>query len=92
MKGKLKAGIIGGAGYTGGEMIRLLLRHPSVELVFVQSRSQAAKPLHHVHADLIGETSLAFAESFETPVDVIFICLSHGESKKRDQDNEDTSG
>ena len=82
MKSKLKAGIIGGAGYTGGEMVRLLLHHPSVDLEFIQSRSQAKKPLHHVHPDLIGESSLIFTESFTTPVDVLFICLSHGESKK----------
>ena len=55
---KIKAGIIGGAGYTGGETIRLLLNHPNVELAFVHSRSNAGNPLHSAHPDLIGETNL----------------------------------
>lgn len=84
---KLKAGVVGGAGYTGGETVRLLLRHPAVELAFVQSRSQAGKPLTTVHHDLIGETELTFSSSFDTPVDVLFLCLSHGESKIFLRDN-----
>jgi N-acetyl-gamma-glutamyl-phosphate reductase len=79
---KIKAGIIGGAGFTGGETIRLLLNHPQVELTFVHSRSNAGKPLHDVHVDLIGESSLAFSDSYSEKVDVIFLCLGHGESKK----------
>jgi N-acetyl-gamma-glutamyl-phosphate reductase len=79
---KIKAGIIGGAGFTGGETIRLLLNHPQIELVFVHSRSNAGKPLHAVHVDLIGESSLAFSDSYSEKVDVIFLCLGHGESKK----------
>jgi N-acetyl-gamma-glutamyl-phosphate reductase len=79
---KIKAGIIGGAGYTGGETIRLLLNHPHVELVFVHSRSNAGNPLHSVHPDLIGETPLSFADSVDDSVDVVFLCLGHGESKK----------
>ena len=79
---KIKAGIIGGAGYTGGETIRLLLNHPNVELIFVHSRSNAGNALHSVHADLIGETSLTFTGSLESDVDVVFLCLGHGESKK----------
>ncbi len=82
MSVQIKAGIIGGAGYTGGETIRLLLDHPEVELIFVQSRSQAGKPLTSVHHDLVGETSLNFSEGFHQEVDVLFLCLSHGESKK----------
>jgi len=82
MKQKIRAGIIGGAGYTGGETVRLLLHHPSIDLVFVQSRSQARKRLSEVHGDLIGEIDLKFAESSLEPVDVIFVCLGHGESKK----------
>jgi N-acetyl-gamma-glutamyl-phosphate reductase len=78
---KIKAGIIGAAGYTGGETIRLLLNHPYVELVFAQSRSQAGKPITSVHADLTGETELKFSEGFELSVDVLFLCLSHGESR-----------
>jgi N-acetyl-gamma-glutamyl-phosphate reductase len=79
---KIKAGIIGGAGYTGGETVRLLLNHPNVELIFVQSRSQAGKPLTSVHHDLVGETDLKFSEGLSQAVDVLFLCLSHGESKK----------
>ena len=60
MTNKLKAGIIGGAGYTGGETLRLLLLHPHVEVAFVQSRSQAGKPVPTTHADLIGETDLVY--------------------------------
>jgi len=79
---KLKAGIIGGAGYTGGETLRLLLNHPHVEVVFVQSRSQAGKPVTSTHHDLVGETDLIYSADFNQPVDVLFLCLSHGESKK----------
>lgn len=79
---KIKAGIIGGAGFTGGETIRLLLNHPEVELTFVHSRSNAGKPLHAVHADLVGDTFMTFSESFHDKVDVIFLCLGHGESRK----------
>jgi N-acetyl-gamma-glutamyl-phosphate reductase len=82
MSAQIKAGIIGGAGYTGGETVRLLLNHPDIELIFVQSRSQAGKPLTSLHHDLVGETNLKFSESFNQDVDVLFLCLSHGESKK----------
>jgi len=81
MSAQIKAGIIGGAGYTCGETVRLLLNHPEVELIFVQSRSQAGKPVTTVHHDLVGETELRFSEGFSLPVDVLFLCLSHGESK-----------
>ena len=79
---KIKAGIIGGAGYTGGETVRLLLNHPLTQLTFVRSRSQAGLKLSEVHCDLVGETDLKFTESFSGSVDVLFLCLSHGESKK----------
>lgn len=78
----IKAGIIGGAGYTGGETIRLLLNHPHAQLAFVQSRSQAGKYLYETHADLVGETDLKFSSDIDESVDVIFLCLGHGESKK----------
>jgi N-acetyl-gamma-glutamyl-phosphate reductase len=84
---KLKAGIIGGAGYTGGEMIRLLLNHPFVDLTFVHSRSNAGNPLHSAHPDLIGETSQKFTDTIDQSVDVLFLCLGHGESKKFLVDN-----
>src|SRR6478736_5933212 len=79
---KIKAGIIGGAGYTGGETVRLLLNHPHAEITFVQSRSQVDKFLYEVHSDLLGETKLKFTSSFDQAIDVLFLCLSHGESKK----------
>jgi N-acetyl-gamma-glutamyl-phosphate reductase len=79
---KIKAGVIGGAGYTGGETVRLLLHHPLVELVFVQSRSQAGKPVADIHRDMAGETQLHFTGSYQEPADVLYLCLSHGESKK----------
>lgn len=88
MDNKLKAGIIGGAGYTGGETLRLLLNHPKVEIAFIQSRSQAGKPIAEVHTDLIGETKLTFSGDFMQPVDVLFLCLSHGESKKLLDEND----
>jgi N-acetyl-gamma-glutamyl-phosphate reductase len=79
---KIKAGIIGGAGYTGGETIRLLINHPNVDLVFIHSRSNAGNPVYSVHQDLLGETALAFTDKIDQQVDVIFLCLGHGESKK----------
>jgi N-acetyl-gamma-glutamyl-phosphate reductase len=78
---EIKAGIIGAAGYTGGETIRLLLNHPAVDLVFAQSRSQVGKKISDVHTDLVGDTRLKFVES-HSETDVVFLCLSHGESKK----------
>ena len=78
----IRAGIVGGAGYTGGEAIRLLLNHPNVHLVFVHSRSNAGKPVFAVHADLLGDTDLTFSDELNDDIDVLFLCLGHGESKK----------
>jgi N-acetyl-gamma-glutamyl-phosphate reductase len=78
---KIKVGIIGGAGYTGGELIRLLIHHPYVSISFAHSRSNAGKPVHSVHNDLIGETALIFSADFNDKVDLIFLCLAHGEAK-----------
>ncbi len=78
----IKVGIIGGAGYTGGELIRLLIHHPYASLSFIHSRSNAGKPVYAVHQDLLGETELKFTDAIDTSVDVIFLCLGHGESKK----------
>lgn len=82
MKRKIKVGIIGGAGYTGGETIRLLLNHPNAEIAFVQSRSNAGNNVSSVHADLVGETGLKFTDTIQQDGDVIFLCLGHGESKR----------
>lgn len=79
----IKVGIIGGAGYTAGELIRLLLNHPDVELKWVHSTSNAGNPVSGVHQGLVGEMALYFTN--ETPldaVDVIFLCTPHGESRK----------
>jgi N-acetyl-gamma-glutamyl-phosphate reductase len=85
---KIKAGIIGAAGYTGGELIRLLIRHPHTSLSFVQSRSQAGKPVHAVHHDLLGETDLSFSAGSPDDIDVLFLCSGHGEAKKLLQEQE----
>jgi N-acetyl-gamma-glutamyl-phosphate reductase len=79
----IKVGIIGGAGYTAGELLRILLNHPQAEIGFVQSTSNAGNPVSDVHFDLIGETDIAFTN--EMPffdVDVIFLCMGHGKSKE----------
>ncbi len=79
---KIRVGIIGGAGYTGGELIRLLLVHPGAETSFIHSRSNAGQPVHAVHQDLLGETDLKFTDKLNDAIDVLFLCLGHGESKK----------
>ena len=85
---KIKAGIIGGAGYTGGELIRLLLLHPSAELAFAQSTSNSGKPLSYVHTDLLGETELLFSENYSNEVDVLFLCGGHDAARKFLKENE----
>ncbi len=79
---QISAGIIGGAGYTGGEAIRLLLRHPDVELRFVQSSSNAGRALWEVHGDLFGDTSMRFSDEVDASVDVLFLCMGHGDSRQ----------
>ena len=78
----IKAGIIGGAGYTAGELIRILLNHPEVKLDFVFSTSQPGKPVAGVHQDLLGETDLQFSGEINPGVEVVFLCLGHGNSVK----------
>src|SRR4051812_43751574 len=78
---KVKAGIMGGAGYTGGELLRLLVNHPDVEIVFVHSKSQARRPVTDVHTDLIGDTELVFTDTIDETIDVAFLCVGHGEAK-----------
>jgi N-acetyl-gamma-glutamyl-phosphate reductase len=79
----IKVGIIGGAGYTGGELLRILINHPLAEVVFVNSQSQAGKPIYSTHTDLLGDTELLFTDKlpFEE-VNVIFLCSGHGQSAK----------
>lgn len=85
---KIKVGIIGGAGYTGGELIRLLINHPNAEIVFIHSKSNAGKLVSTVHQDLVGETMLKFSGDEVLPLGddlggaVIFFCAGHGEAKK----------
>lgn len=78
----IKIGIIGGAGYTGGELLRILIHHPKAEIVYVNSKSQVGKPVYSTHTDLLGDTDLTFSDELHTDVDVIFLCSGHGESKK----------
>ncbi len=80
---KIKVGIVGAAGYTAGELIRILLHHPHAEITCCQSSSQAGKMVFEVHKDLIGETDLEFVGGVDfNSTDVIFLCKGHGESKK----------
>lgn len=78
----IEVGIIGGAGYTAGELIRILLRHSEVNLNFVYSTSQAGRPVNSIHQDLLGETDLLFTKEINSDVDVVFLCLGHGNSQK----------
>ncbi|RQO67820.1 N-acetyl-gamma-glutamyl-phosphate reductase [Pedobacter sp. KBW06] len=79
---KIKAGIIGGAGYTGGEMLRLLINHPSVEIAFVHSNSNTGNLISDVHTDLLGDTDLRFTGELSDDIDVLFLCVGHGDAKK----------
>lgn len=76
----IRAGIIGGSGYTGGELIRILLGHPAIALDFVYSTTRAGKPLSDAHPDLLGVTSQVFRGEVNPDVDVVFLCLGHGNS------------
>lgn len=78
----IKAGIIGGAGYTGGEMIRILINHPNVEIKFINSRSNAGKNVSQLHTDLLGDTDLKFSSDLSQDIDILFLCVGHGEAKK----------
>ncbi|MFY0629608.1 MAG: N-acetyl-gamma-glutamyl-phosphate reductase [Flavobacteriaceae bacterium] len=78
---KIKAGIIGGAGYTAGELIRILLHHKEVKINFIFSTSNAGNKASDIHQDLVGETDLVFSSEINSEVDVLFLCLGHGNSK-----------
>lgn len=78
----LSVGIIGGAGYTGGELIRLLLNHPNVRIAFVNSESNAGKYLYEVHEGIFGDTDMKFSSEIDLDsIDVLFLCSAHGRSK-----------
>ncbi|AEV34451.1 N-acetyl-gamma-glutamyl-phosphate reductase, common form [Owenweeksia hongkongensis DSM 17368] len=78
----IKAGIIGGTGYVAGELIRLLVNHPNVKIDFIYSHSQPGQSVASVHEDLFGFESLQFTDQVNLNVDVLFLCLGHGNSKK----------
>lgn len=78
----IRAGIIGGAGYTAGELIRLLVNHPEVEIAFVHSTSNAGNRLADVHGGLEGDTDMRFCDSYDlAAADVVFLCSAHGQSR-----------
>jgi len=79
---KLNIGIVGGAGYTGGELVRVLLHHTHVDIKFVHSSSSAGQLVSSVHTDLVGDTDLVFTNSLHDTIDILFLCLGHGEAVK----------
>ena len=85
---KIRVAIAGGTGYTGGELFRILLNHPNVEIVAATTTSSEGTPVASVHRDLIGETDLCFGTELNDP-DVIFLCLGHGISRQLVDTHED---
>lgn len=79
---KIKVGIVGSAGYTGGELLRILVYHPNVEIVFANSVSNAGKKVYEVHNDLLGDTELSFTSDFHSKIDILFLCVGHGDARK----------
>ena len=79
---KIKIGIIGAAGYTAGELLRILLNHPNAEICYAQSASQAGKNISEVHGDLLGESSLQFCKDIHFDVDLLFLCSGHGKGQE----------
>lgn len=77
----IKAGIAGAAGYTGGELLRLLLHHEAVDVQFVQSKSQSGKLISEVHSDLFLYDTLKFSDDFYEDIDILFLCMGNGESR-----------
>lgn len=86
---KIRVGVIGGAGYTAGELLRILVNHPQVEITFINSSSNAGNAIDEVHSGLTGETDLVFTDELPlNSVDVLFLCSAHGDSKKFMEANE----
>ena len=83
----VRVGIVGGAGYTGGELIRILIDHPNTQIRFIHSKSNAGKFIYEVHADLLGDTDLVFSAELENDVDVLSLCVGHGEARKFLEEN-----
>src|SRR6476661_5305931 len=90
--GKIKVGIAGGAGYTGGELLRILVNHPEVEILSVHSNSNAGNPISDIHTDLFGDTDLKFTDILSQDIDVLFLCVGHGDAKKFLDSNTINSG
>jgi len=89
----IKVGIIGGAGYTAGELLRILVNHPEAEIVFVHSSSNAGNYLYEVHGGLFGDTDLRFSDSYDlSAIDVLFLCSAHGKSRAFWAENERPAG
>lgn len=84
---KIKVGIVGSAGYTGGELLRILIYHPHVEIVFANSASNAGKKVYEVHNDLFGDTELSFNSDFHSNIAVLFLCVGHGDARKFLEEN-----
>jgi len=83
-----KIGIIGGAGYTAGELLRLLINHPEVSIAFVHSSSNAGHPVSDIHQGLLGETDLVFSDTYPLEdIDILFLCSAHGHSRKFWEEN-----
>ncbi len=90
---KIKAGIIGGAGYTAGELLRILVNHPDVEIEFVNSSSNAGNLVSNIHSGLVGDIDIEFTSELPfDKVDVLFLCSAHGDSKKFIDGNEIPEG
>lgn len=88
-----KIGIIGGAGYTAGELLRLLINHPEAQIVFIHSTSNAGRPVCEIHEGLTGDCDLHFSDSYDlNAVDVLFLCQGHGFSRKFWEENERPEG
>ena len=79
---RIKVGIIGGAGYTGGELLRILINHPETEIAFIHSNSNAGNLISVVHTDLLGDTDLKFTNQLSQDIDVLFLCVGHGDARK----------
>ncbi|MDR1897401.1 MAG: N-acetyl-gamma-glutamyl-phosphate reductase [Prevotellaceae bacterium] len=81
MQNKVKVGIVGGAGYTAGELLRILINHPCADIEFIYSTSNPGQPVYAIHSDLYGDTDLCFTNAIK-PTDVLFLCLGHGVSRE----------
>lgn len=78
----INVGIIGGAGYTGGELIRILINHPKVNISFIHSNSNAGNFVSDIHTDLLGDTELRFTQDIHQNIAILFLCVGHGDAKK----------